>query len=63
MSPDAPDAPDAPDPEKILKRLAEDLDVGRLLRDHPEWTREDVRRAWRPGPSGFRKARRPRRPG
>ena len=41
--------PDAPDPEKILNRLAEGLDVARLLRDHPEWTREDVRRALETG--------------
>ena len=45
----SPDAPDAPDPEKILERLAEGLDVGRLLRDHPEWTREDVRCALETG--------------
>ena len=42
-------SPDAPDPGKILKRLAEGLDVGRLLHDHPEWTREDVRRALETG--------------
>jgi len=42
-------SPDAPDPGKILKRLAEGLDVARLLRDHPEWTREDVRRALETG--------------
>lgn len=32
-------------PKEILRSLAERLDVDRVLEDHPEWDREDVRRA------------------
>ncbi len=41
--------PHAPDHGKILKTLAKSLNVGGLLRDHPEWTRDDVRGALEAG--------------
>lgn len=44
-----PPRPCRPDPKDILRSLAESLDVGRLLEDHPEWTGEDVRRALQAG--------------